>query len=88
MFAIEPVRLAPVLLRPSQCSKQPGYGAPLRAEQMGQHMLGQFTLMIFPRPHCGLLCDDREHLFAQRAVFFSSGDGGASGRWRTIVPRS
>ena len=43
-------------------------------------MLCQLSLVLLLSPLLGLFGKDRQNLFAQRVVFFSSGDGGASGR--------
>ena len=88
MFPIKPVCLAPILLFATQCAEQSCYRAALITEQVGQHVLSQFALMLFLRTLFGLLGNNGQDVLAQRAVFFSSGDGGASGRSRTIVRRS
>ena len=88
MFAIESVCLAPILLLSSQCVEQPGYGTALSAQQMCQHMLSQFALVLSFGPQFGLLGNNRQNVVAQRALFFSSGEGGASGRSKTMVRRS
>jgi hypothetical protein len=80
MVAIESISLAPILLLSSQRVEQSGYRAPLSAQQMRQHMLSQLSLVVSFGPQFSLFGDDRQNVFAQRAVFFSSGDGGASGR--------
>ena len=51
-------------------------------------MLSQFALMVSLGTQFGLLGENLQDMLAQCAVFFSSGDGGASGRPRIRVRRS
>jgi hypothetical protein len=55
---------------------------------MSQHMLNQFSLVLIICPQLSLLCDNRQNMLAQCALFFSSGEGGASGRSKIMVRRS
>jgi hypothetical protein len=43
-------------------------------------MLSEFSLVLLLGSLFGLFGKDRQDMLAQRAVFFSSGEGGASGR--------
>ena len=51
-------------------------------------MLSEFFLVIGLGSLFCLFGKDRQDMLAQRAVFFSNGEGGASGRCSTIVRRS
>ncbi len=46
MFSIKPICLAPILLLSPQYIEQSGYGSALSTEQVSQHMLGQFFLVL------------------------------------------
>ncbi|KKK70749.1 hypothetical protein LCGC14_2920860 [marine sediment metagenome] len=58
MIAIKPVCLAPILLLSPQRIEQSGYGATLSAEQMSQHMLSQFFLVLPLGSQSGLFEDN------------------------------
>jgi hypothetical protein len=60
MIPIESVCLAPILLLSPQSIEQPGYGAALSAEQMSQHMLSQFFLVLSLSAQFGLFRDDSQ----------------------------
>ena len=58
MFPIEPVCLAPILLLSAQRIEQTGDGVALSAEQMSEHMVSQFILVLPLGSQLGLFGDN------------------------------